>query len=79
MPADQYAPFFSYTQQNYINDKITSLNRLKSCILMCIMANAMNPDQTAPKDPYCLQYRLPKYNETDERADNNCHGWWEKG
>ena len=23
-------------------------------------ANNMNPDQTAPLDPYCLQFRLPK-------------------
>ena len=23
-------------------------------------ANNMNPDRTAPKGPYCLQYRLPE-------------------
>ena len=34
----------------------------------------MNPDL----DPYCLQYRLPKY-IADEQADDGCQEWRVKG
>ena len=33
--------------------------------------NAMNPDQTADWDTYCLQYKSPKYISKIERADDN--------
>ena len=47
--------------------------------IFIMIANTMNPDQTAQSDlgPYCLQHQLPKY-ISSERADTNCGEWKEK-
>ena len=34
----------------------------------------MDPDQTAPLGPHCLQKRLLK-SQTDDKADDNCCDW----
>ena len=41
--------------------------------------NHYDPDQKqSDLGPYCLQYRLPKNTEADERADDTCREWREK-
>ena len=42
-------------------------------------ANSMNPDQTAPKGPHYLQYRLPKnISRQEEQMIKSCD-WCAKG
>ena len=45
----------------------------------CILANSVDPDQTAPDlGPHCLQNWLLK-SQADDKADNNCCDWRFKG
>ena len=40
---------------------------------LCIQANSVDPDQTAPDlSPHCLQKRLLKPQADDKADDNNC-------
>ena len=44
----------------------------------CIQANSVDPDQTAPKSPHCLQKWLLKSQADDKAVDNSCD-WHFKG
>ena len=49
----------------------------------CILANSVDPDQTAPKKqsdlgPHCLEKWLFK-SQADDRAEDNCCDWQFKG
>ena len=46
---------------------------------ICIRANSVDPDQTAPKEaaslgPHCLQKWLIK-SQAEDKADDNCCDW----
>ena len=49
---------------------------------LCIQANSVDPDQTAPRGAdlgsYCLQKWLLK-SQADDKADDNCCDWQFKG
>ena len=49
----------------------------------CILANSMDPDQTAPggavwSRPHCLQ-KWFFISQADDKADDNCYDWQFKG
>ena len=44
----------------------------------CIQANSVDPDQTAPLGPHCLQRWLLK-SQADDKADDNSCDWRFKG
>ena len=47
-------------------------------IYFCIQENSVDPDQTAPLGPLCLQKWFLK-SQADDKADDNCCDWQFEG